>query len=276
MFILLRSLAVFPSTATDIYRGYTFRKEAWPWIYVSHKYKLLYCQIPKVGSTHWLNLLGNLEGSVNGSFDKDIHKAQLMLLSYLQPVERNRVLEKYTKFMVIREPFKRLLSAYKNKLLPHKDYDFPLFYYFSQKLIYYYRSENSTFHGKYPTFEEFIDYLTDSSDYSSQIKVHYSEKRHWNPQVNLCYPCNIEYDFVLDIEDIEEETEYFFNHIGIPRFVQYPQRNRPSDNGKDSQGVFDTETKSQFSKVDPALVNALYHYYEKDYKILGFQTPPQF
>ena len=230
-----------------------------------------------MGSTHWLNLFGVLEERLNGTLNREIHGARLMMLSYLIPEERNRVLEEYTKFMVIREPFKRLLSAYKDKLLPYKGHDFALFYYLSQKLIYYYRSENSTVNKKYPTLEELIEYITDFSKYATQIKSHYSEKRHWKPQTDLCYPCNIKYEFVLDIDYIEEEADYFFKAVGIPKALKYPE-NKKESNLKDTlpNSVFDVEATSYFSNVKRELLKALYLYYEKDYKVFGFETPPQF
>jgi len=63
------------------------------------------------------NLAENGElNKISGAKATDKRNLEHMNFWNLTPNERRYRLENYTKFMVVREPFERLLSAYRNKL----------------------------------------------------------------------------------------------------------------------------------------------------------------
>ena len=59
------------------------------------------------------------------------------------------------------------------------------------------------------TFAEFLE----------SIANHYPETReqdiHWEPYWSACYPCDIQYDYILKLETIEEDSEWLLRHIGV-------------------------------------------------------------
>ena len=247
---------------------YCFREDKWPWIYVSHGHQFLYCQTPKVGSTNWLRVLSLLEGGKNDDDVKSIYNFPIPLLSYLDETEQEKVLLNYRKFMVIRDPFERILSAYKSKFLPFKNFSVPLFSELSRKIIQHYRSSKSLSKQIYPTFEEFVKFVIDESK-SIKIQSHYSEPRHWLPQNELCYPCDIDYDFILKMDEILNiESDFILDALGVPFNIRYPKKDSFQNYYHTTQANV-TEMKQYFSQVNPKHLNALYHYYEKDYKIFG-------
>ncbi|XP_070557428.1 carbohydrate sulfotransferase 9-like [Ptychodera flava] len=85
------------------------------------QYKLLYCSVPKVACTSWrrvwLVLMG-LEKSTNGIHHSVVHGKYggfYPSLNKLNNREKAKRTESYLKFMFVRHPFGRLLSAYRNK-----------------------------------------------------------------------------------------------------------------------------------------------------------------
>nr|CAB3230892.1 carbohydrate sulfotransferase 8 [Phallusia mammillata] len=249
---------------------------SWPWIYVSRKYKLLYCQIPKVGTTNWLKIFAKLQMKVDPESKveeiNNAHNIKLELLSYLRPAERDEVLRDYTKFLVVRDPFERVLSAFKDKLEWRRELKGPIFRKLASTIVDRYRKKgNLTNDGfnritKVPRFEEFLRFVVDPS--STDVEMHYSEPRHWLPQHKLCYPCNIDYDYLLRIDNISDEADFLLNEVGIPDKVRYPNST--------SKSPYNEMLPAYFSNVSPDVVNALYHYYELDYRLFGFDVPPQF
>ena len=81
---------------------------------VSEKHKLVFCPLPKVSCTVWKTLLADLEGV---HIEKDVHREvgeKLNSLRQYSVEERRNILKNYTKFMFVREPFERVLSAYRD------------------------------------------------------------------------------------------------------------------------------------------------------------------
>ena len=86
-------------------------------ILVDDKNKFMYCTIPKVGTTTWKNVFGNLRRLKENSFE-NIHQWDLWhrLSAYSEKGRRKRI-NTYFKFVFVREPFIRLISAFKDKFL---------------------------------------------------------------------------------------------------------------------------------------------------------------
>ena len=85
-------------------------------ILVDDENKIIYCTIPKVSSTTWKRVLGDLRGLDRNI--KRIHRRNLWrwLYQYTEE-ERLQRIETYFKFLFVREPLHRLLSAYKDKFI---------------------------------------------------------------------------------------------------------------------------------------------------------------
>ena len=83
---------------------------------VDDENKIIYCTIPKVSSTTWKQVLGVLHGLDKNM--KEIHRGDLWrwLHQYTEE-ERLKRIKTYFKFLFVREPLHRLLSAYKDKFM---------------------------------------------------------------------------------------------------------------------------------------------------------------
>ena len=90
-------------------------------------HKALYCVIPKTGCTNWKKVMLYLSGffpkdveakvesgqwsSVSGKSANDPSNLESLNFWSLTKSERQKRIDTYTKFMVVREPFERLVSG---------------------------------------------------------------------------------------------------------------------------------------------------------------------
>ena len=93
-------------------------------ILVSDKHRLLMCYIPKVACTNWKHLFFILNGGSDLKQHGQDHITKLhdtltvslqRMRSHLSEEEVIDRLENYDSFLVVRDPFTRALSAYRNK-----------------------------------------------------------------------------------------------------------------------------------------------------------------
>ncbi|KAJ7392622.1 sulfotransferase 13 [Desmophyllum pertusum] len=79
-------------------------------LYVFEKYKLIFCLVPKVASRQWISVLGRYRLRLNNS-------PYGPTVKQFPPEQAQKMLRTFYKFMFVREPFERLLSAYKDKFV---------------------------------------------------------------------------------------------------------------------------------------------------------------
>ncbi|XP_061593991.1 carbohydrate sulfotransferase 14 [Cololabis saira] len=193
------------------------RKTLLQHILVNDEYRFLYCYVPKVACSNWKRVLKVLNGAlenvkVNIKMD---HRSDLLFLSSLKPEEIRYRLTHYFKFMFVREPMERLLSAYRNKFGEIESYQKK----YGVEIIKRYRkgrAKDAAVTGDDVTFAEFVRYLLDEdADRMNE---------HWMPMYNLCQPCAIPYDFIGSYEHLENDADYVLQRIGAPPFVHFPER----------------------------------------------------
>lgn len=133
-------------------------------------------------------------------------------------------LRHYFKFAVIRNPMERLVSAYKNKL--ERPFDVTFRKKFPDRLKAYIlslydRKRFMTWISKmdynqdiHPTFSQFLRFMTKYSLNS------YNE--HFSPFLQLCFPCAVDYDVVLNFKSINYDIYAAMDYLSIhPSY--YPQ-----------------------------------------------------
>ena len=82
----------------------------WFYMYWSKRHSLIWCKVPKAGSSTWTYNFLKLAGV---DPKQHIHKA---LRDHYPKQESNKVMQDTFRFMVVRHPFERILSAYRDKL----------------------------------------------------------------------------------------------------------------------------------------------------------------
>ncbi|KAM9848298.1 carbohydrate sulfotransferase 14 [Aulostomus maculatus] len=193
------------------------RKTLLQHILVNDEYHFLYCYVPKVACSNWKRVLKVLSGAlenVNVNIKMD-HRSDLQFLSSLKPDEIRYRLKHYFKFMFVREPMERLLSAYRNKFGEIESYQRK----YGAEIIKRYRkgyNKNAVVKGDDVTFAEFVRYLLDEDVERMN--------EHWMPVYNLCQPCAVSYDFIGSYEYLESDAETVLQRIGAPPHVHFPER----------------------------------------------------
>ncbi|CAN9500673.1 unnamed protein product [Ophioblennius macclurei] len=189
------------------------RKTLLKHVLVNDEHRFLYCYVPKVACSNWKRLMKMLNGILNfNDFTSKIdHQRDVVSLYSLKPDEIRYRLKHYFKFMFVRDPMDRLLSAYRNKFGEIESYQKS----FGVKIIKRYRKVDSA-KGDDVTFTEFIKYLVDEDEERMN--------EHWMPMYNLCQPCAVTYDFIGSYEQLERDSEYVLQRIGAPAQLHFPER----------------------------------------------------
>ena len=98
---------------------------------VSHELRMVFCIVAKSACTSWLRVLLRLTGNTAANFvaATDRTSVHAMFRFYLEPVIfRNATpltsdpLKDYFKFLFVREPLERLVSAYRDKMFRSYEY----------------------------------------------------------------------------------------------------------------------------------------------------------
>lgn len=137
-----------------------------------------------------------------------------------------------TKFMIVRHPFERIVSAYRDKLENlniGREHGAQHFYEkYGKKIVQKYRKgpQNNTIHATYleqntnlpaprgvePTFEEFVKYLIDTD------LVHYADD-HWIPYYLYCTPCYLDYEVIAKFETLDRDQRYLIQKLELENKV---------------------------------------------------------
>ncbi|XP_039259764.2 carbohydrate sulfotransferase 9-like [Styela clava] len=231
-------------------------------LFFSDKYKLIACQIPKVGCTNFKKVLLVAEGLVNNTNPKelsghvthDIANRVLQLKNLGDVTEIKRRLNNYYKVVMVRDPLHRVLSAYRNK------FEAPDNKYYSKiaREIHLFLSKSNFLKEKSSyklSFVEFVKYLNSGDDT-------YIDDPHWDHYYKLCSPCAIKYNFIAKLETVDDDMNYVMQTVGIQN-ITYPQ-NYPV-----SQRTTDEKVSKYFKGLSNITKNLISRY-KNDYELFGY------
>ncbi|XP_014673688.1 PREDICTED: carbohydrate sulfotransferase 11-like [Priapulus caudatus] len=196
-------------------------------ILVVESHKLLYCSVPKVGNTNWKRVLLSLlteAAPLTISFHTAHHSAdRLRTLDSYPAATRRAMLRSFYKFVFVREPYERFLSAFRNKVLGIGGAD-EAYARLVGGAIWRARGNVtqttiwSELRRHPPTFAEFIRYVV------ARWKRRGSLDKHWTPVADLCSVCDVGYDFVGKLETVDEDASYLLRALGVGDRVAYPSK----------------------------------------------------
>ena len=230
-------------------------------LFVVEKYKIVYCSVPKVACTVWKGIMAKLQGL---NISKGIHKntkGKLKILSNYSVGERETILKTYRKFLFVREPFERLLSAYrdcfwgkyKTKQDYWKDYQGKI----KQVLMSRTSLPNETYSGNV-TFEQFATYLV------LRLREGGLFQEHWREQYKLCHPCRIQFDYIGHYETMAEDAMFILRKTNLENKVNFPEW-QPTDTSELMQKYYST--------LSLLRIRQLQSIYNKDFELFGYSYP---
>uniref|UniRef100_W5LFW8 Carbohydrate sulfotransferase n=1 Tax=Astyanax mexicanus TaxID=7994 RepID=W5LFW8_ASTMX len=235
---------------------------------VDEEHELIYCYVPKVACTNWKRVMMVLSGRGKYTDPMEIPSNEAHVPSNLRTLNQysiadiNHRLKSYLKFMFVREPFERLVSAYRNKFTLRYNTSFHKRY--GTKIVRRYR-KNATAEalqtGADVKFPEFTEYLVDPA---TRREAPLNE--HWQTVYSLCHPCHIHYDLVGKYETLEEDANYVLRLAGVGDQLHFPSYAK-------STRTTDQMTAAFFHNISARQQSQLYELYKLDFLMFNYTTP---
>lgn len=243
---------------------------------------LAWCPIYKAASTTWLYnfiLLGGLSDSYVQNTKEQVSHVARKLWPPLEYTQADMALKMSLKFMIVRHPFERIVSAYRDKLENlniGKEHGIEHFYQkYGRKIVAKYRQEG---HGpppadRYsqdkdnpalpppkgiePTFEEFVRYLINTD------LVYYADD-HWMPYYLHCTPCLVDYDVIAKFETLERDQRYIIQKRKLEKKIEVSWKHL-------TKGKKTAETvKKYFATITKEQLLKLYEKYRIDFELFNY------
>ncbi|XP_056892882.1 carbohydrate sulfotransferase 12-like [Takifugu flavidus] len=252
---------------------------------VDDTHQIIYCYVPKVACTNWKRVMVVLSQSLISPSGKPytdpetvpadlVHNSSLHLTfakfwRHYGSMSRHLMavkLQHYTKFLFVRDPFVRLISAFRNKFgRPNEDF----YRQFGSEILQRYGNASGSLPetaaeafsaGIKPTFQQFITYLLDPETERERI---FNE--HWRQVYRLCHPCQVKYDFIGRLESLETDAEHLLKLLEVDHLVHFPSggRNRTTTGWE----------RDWFAQVPLTMRRELYKLYEPDFELFGYPKP---
>ncbi|XP_071487783.1 carbohydrate sulfotransferase 11-like [Diadema antillarum] len=248
-------------------------------IFVLDEFKTLFCFIPKVGCTGWKRLLLLLSGAINSTdaiSQANVHilaQKKLLTLPKLDVEGATERLRNYTTFLFVREPFARILSAYRDKFLLSSGRNLYIKKYFTQlisgsarrksfELKQNVSSNSSDTKKDTVTFSDFVDYV---GNFWNTLDLPAEE--HWREMFRLCAPCDIRYDFIGHFETLQEDSRMILDKLGVPEGVKFPDSTNPTNSSASS--IFD----QFYGQLSREQIESLYRRLSTDMELFDYPIP---
>ena len=181
-------------------------------IFVDRKNKLLYCFVPKVASTNLKRLLITLAGRGETAHTANAEEIGFEYLIQFSATYRDHMMKTFFKFLFVRDPIRRLVSAYRDKFVEPNAF-FRREY--GRAIVTKYRKNNlvtsSGLKSDVPTFQEFIRHILE--------KRNEDLDEHWIPIYDLCQPCMFSYDFIGSLENLELDLSALLTRSNVTRGI---------------------------------------------------------
>ena len=173
---------------------------------------LLICFVPKAASTSLkssvisfvsqrYNMAQNFTNKQPVHSLATLNKVGFLTLSQFLKKNYNGLceLQKFKKVIIVRHPFKRLLSAYFDKYLKVNDRKKFKYFYFIKHVR---KKKKNRYISKIPKFDDFVDFIIDS-----KVPCHEKSNSHWAPYWQVCRTWQINYNYVIKFENLNEQIK---------------------------------------------------------------------
>ncbi|XP_021200788.3 carbohydrate sulfotransferase 11 [Helicoverpa armigera] len=246
--------------------------------FVDQKHRLVWCNIFKAASSYWLYYF-NILGGYDKKFLQKSKSQPLNLARKKFPRPSADDLKAALKtpgvlsLLVVREPFVRLLSAYRDKLEIQIK---PFYRKLAKSIISKYRQTTIALFGKPklsgPTFYEFVQYLIDQNKSPG-----YEFNEHWAPYYQFCSPCAVNFSVIAKVETLDKDSMYVIQQLQLGKVldVKVGERRRKqrylmnlSRDGKNTTALL----KHYFSQLDEYMLNDLLKIYGVDFEMFGYDA----
>ena len=214
-------------------------------IFVDNKHRVVYCSVPKVACSSWKTVLAQLTdvpgaSHVNETRRRDNVTRDLKLTlnalvhnnTYMDRIglkqlyaypstDIRRIMKSYTKFMFVRHPLERLVSAYRDKFTRNTKWTKHFLRHYGSKILRLYRpsaSEAIIRHGEGVSFLEFVRFVIEKRPLNNR-------NPHWDSYNSICHPCLINYDVIGKMETLELDQPMVMRQLFGETLFDFPAKN---------------------------------------------------
>ena len=249
--------------------------------------RLVWCPVFKAASTNWMKNIPRLsrysaEQVARISLKKKNRQANTLARAIVPYIPQNLLLKfmdsdpKPVAFIIVRNPFDRLLSAYRDKFERYNKY-----YYnkYGKDIVNQYRQKGikkfgpqfyaedgqngspvrvSGRKGIEPTFWEFIAAVLENG----------LMDEHWKPVIDMCSVCakGMQFDFIIKFENLAAEEKYLTERLNIADLVKERWENMNTA-GNTTQQIKDM----YFNMLSEDEIWQLYTMYQMDFEMFGYE-----
>lgn len=169
-------------------------------------------------------------------------------------------------FLFVRDPFERILSAYRNKLEGNRNSFYKAL---GNKIVHRFRhrSQAQLYPRCGPTFEEFVRFL---------IEEHAAGRRfdeHWAPVYSFCTPCSVNFSIIGKTETFQRDSEFIIRQAGLESLLlgKLPRRKLRKIGNLGRAGVKSEQLAERyFADLDRTTLDQLLKIYRIDFELFDY------
>ena len=168
-------------------------------------------------------------------------------------------LKTYFKFLIVRDPLQRFVSAFRDKFESETQSGFRNY---ARDVL----KQRKNTDLKLFNFIEHISSLHRNRINSNKKGVRYLEG-YWGQYSTLCHPCHIDYDYIVKFETMKEDAAYVLSKLGLHH--ECPEEKYPElfNLSQSTSLVFD----QYFSSLTSEHTEILRDIYSLDFKLFGYK-----
>ncbi|CAL4067286.1 unnamed protein product, partial [Meganyctiphanes norvegica] len=180
--------------------------------------------------------------------------------------EKYKVFTNALRVILVRHPFTRILSAYRDKMVRMNPR--PAQFNFRDvqlNIIKKYRPKDSKETSPHPTFAEFAQYVIDTTRKMRTMKD-WRKVNCWQPYWVQCSSCNKDHNVIMKLETMKEDERFLFTISDLKELKQLKQ-----SEWRHLQNVSSTDAAPDFYRqLTRRQMTDLYNSYKLDFQIYGY------
>ncbi|XP_011168991.2 carbohydrate sulfotransferase 11 [Solenopsis invicta] len=233
---------------------------------IDTEHNVSWCPIYKAASSTWMNYFAILKGTLTDITIDLVRRnptqiSDIVRQKFRQDEDFNKTyakMSKTKKFLIVRHPLERLLSAYRDKLehMQNREYYYKRF---GRRIVLKYRQTGNATTRLEPTFAEFLRFI---------VSERYFDE-HWVPYHCTCKPCTLHYDYILKFETLDRDQNFFIQDANLSGYLyerNYLQNINPL--GTTTRKILDEYIR----EIPRSLLDEIYKIYENDYKLFNYTS----
>jgi hypothetical protein len=207
-------------------------------------------------SFSWLNTFIELK---HLSSPEPLAPVELARRGYKRPTveEVQTAMKTYISFIVGRNPLKRLVSCYREKIAVKGS----LLHELGTRIMMKYRNRLPADEER-PTFLEFVQHVIEDHSKSDRMDMH------WEPVYRFCSPCQFNFTFIIKMETFSRDQKHVMEKSGIIHRVAQRQDN-VGPGGPTSPEM----TRAHMKTLPREFFDKLVDIYEVDFALFGYKIP---